>query len=131
MTQLNTIFTANLNDVLANNTHNFQQVFEFKTITDLDISNLWAIVNDEEFDFDKHELLPLEIDDSDDNEIFELPETFLARLAQYSVDDLATISEKWAGTEELQTEPSALLPIVEHLYQLAKKGKSVYFSQEM
>lgn len=131
MSQLNRIFIATFDDVLDNQTQNFQQVFDFSGITDLDISNLWAMVNDESFDFDKHEILPLDDIDDDEQEIFELPKAFLTRLAQYSTDDLATIAEQWANTEELQTEGNTLLPIVEHLYQLATTGKAVYFSQEI
>lgn len=81
--------------------------YDFGDITDLDISTLLAIAATETFDFDAHELLPLD-----------------------DTDDIARCAAAWAASEELNCDAADLLPIIENLCALARRienGQQLYF----
>lgn len=107
------------------------EVFEFSGMTDLDISNLYAIILDEAFDFDKHELEVLEVADDIDFELFELPKNLINELASLSQSELKHIAKLWAETDELQWQPEQTLPIVQALTNLATAENPIFFLQEV
>lgn len=100
-------------------------------MTDLDISNLYAIILDEAFDFDKHELEVLEVADDIDFELFELPKNLINELASLSQSELKHIAKLWAETDELQWQPEQTLPIVQALTNLATTENPIFFLQEV
>ena len=87
-------------------------IFEFGGITDLDLSNLFAIVVEEEFDFDLHELLP--VDEETQVELIEIPSRFLNALAARAESELPAIALQWSKTEELSCNPKILYPFLKH-----------------
>ena len=92
--------------------------YEFGGMTDLDVSTLFAIVAGEQFDFDKHELMPLE--DDTEAEIYPLPERFVQLMAQLSDADLARARSAWAQTEELDCEPAQVSAVIQQLREFAR-----------
>ena len=128
----NSLFSATRKEAIAyasNNTGEIAGIFEFGGITDLDLSNLFAIVANEEFDFDLHEFLPLE--DADPAELFELPSRFVDALAKKAESEISGISIQWSRTEELDCDPKDLEPIVASLIAFSKATdrKNLYFTQ--
>lgn len=103
-------------------------MYKFGGLTDLDISILFSIAADEEFDFDLHEILPM--DEVEDSEVFELPARFVQVLAAKGVADIPVLAKEWAATEELQCDPAGLIPVVTALIDLSKKvgAHHLYFT---
>ncbi|MCL2713522.1 MAG: hypothetical protein FWD68_02725 [Alphaproteobacteria bacterium] len=72
------VFLATRDDAIAQASASEGDVsglFKFGGITDLEMSTLFSILAGEEFDFDRHEILPLDADTRD--EIYELPEQLI------------------------------------------------------
>jgi len=127
----NSIFSASRKDAIAQangKKANVGGLYEFGGITDLDFSNLFSIIAGEEFNFDLHEILPLEAET--DCELFELPKRFIEVSAEKSESDVNSIASEWAATEELECEPENLVPIVSSFISLCKSAGSnnVYFT---
>ncbi|MEZ0472976.1 hypothetical protein [Luteimonas salinilitoris] len=128
----NALFVSSRENALAyvvNGNNDVPGLFEFGGITDLDISNLFSLATGEEFDFDKHELLPL--NDEQGQNLFELPDRFINVLSARSSSDAHELATQWSRTEELNCDPGGLVPIVEHLLKLSKAvgSNNVYFTQ--
>ena len=105
--------------------------YEFGGMTDLDLSNLYAIAAREEFDFDRHELLPL--DDSSESEIYSLPERFVKLMAQLSTHELEQAVQAWSQTKELACEAASVAPIALQLRELAQTlqaGEGIFLTVE-
>lgn len=127
----NSLFLASREAAIAHvngDTADISGLYAFGGITDLDISNLFSIVADEAFDFDQHEILPL--DEDTEVELFELPDRLVGLLAGKSSPDLPAIAAAWAATEELDCDPADLEPLVAAFAALcaAAQGKRVYFT---
>ena len=104
--------------------------YDFGDITDLDISTLLAIAATETFDFDAHELLPLDDTDDDNADIYPIPERYTRIFARLNAADIARCSAAWAASEELDCDAADLLPIIENLCALARRienGQQLYF----
>lgn len=132
MSHPNSIFSATREEAIAYASGKGGEVhglFEFGGLTDLDLSNLFSIVVDEDFDFDRHELLPLAEETPFD--LVELPMRFVEALAEKGEADIPDVAIRWSQTEELHCDPEDLMPIIRSLMALSKTAddKSVYFSQ--
>lgn len=128
----NSLFKATREEAVAyasSGRGEISELFEFGGITDLDLSNLFSIITGEEFDFDQHELLPLE--EGTEVDLIELPARFVSALACIEKNNIPKISIQWSETEELACDPKDLEPIVESLISLSKVAgdQSVYFTQ--
>ena len=96
----------------------------------LSFSTLLAIAATETFDFDAHELLPLDDTDDDNADIYPIPERYTRIFAELSAADIARCAAAWAGSEELDCDAADLLPIIENLCALARRienGQQLYF----
>lgn len=104
------------------NSHARFQSVEFKGLTNLEFGTLWAIVDGEEFDFDKHALLSL----SPEGEtwLFQFPVAYVQKLASLTPTRIDEASAEWAGTEELQWNPSEAKEVIVELTRLAKLSSS-------
>lgn len=127
----NTLFYSTRKDAIAHakgEPATVNDLYEFGGITDLDISIFFSIAAGEEFDFDLHEILPM--DELEDCEVFELPVRLVEVLAAKNEADIQPLAIEWAATEELQCDPADLSPIVAKLIELSKKvgGNRIYFS---
>ncbi len=94
------------------------ELVQFKGLTNLEFGTLWAIINGEEFDFDKHALESLA--PQDDTWLFRFPTAFVQKLASLTPAAIEEVSAAWADTEELQWDPSEAQEVVVELVRLAK-----------
>ncbi|MDO5639461.1 MAG: hypothetical protein Q4G28_06275 [Neisseria sp.] len=67
-------------------------------LTDLDISNVFAIAAGEAFEFDRHELTA--VVEEQDYSLYQLPARLLALLATASEADVQGWAEEWSKAEE-------------------------------
>lgn len=129
MSIANRLLLASPAAVLAYREAEDQPHYDFGGITDLDISTLLAIAAAEDFDFDTHELLPL--DDTDgDADIYPIPEHYARILAGLNHTDIARCAAEWAASEELDCDAADLMPIIDNLCALARRsenGRQLYF----
>lgn len=130
MSHPNSLFSASRKEAVAYVSGERKEVdnlFEFGGITDLDLSNLFSIVTDEAFDFDRHELLPIE--EGAPFDLIELPVSFVKALAAKEDADIPGIAMQWSKTDELDCDPGDLVPIIQSLMALSKTAgnKGVYF----
>lgn len=105
---------------------------EYKGFSDLELGTLWAILDQQEWDVDRHELeLIGDPADSDDAAfLFRFPDALVQRLADASAAALEAAAAEWAATEELDAEVEDIAPVVQTLQRLAGQAlgeqKSVY-----
>jgi hypothetical protein len=88
----------------------------------LEFGTLWAIINDEEFDFDKHALESLAPEEN--IWLFRFPPVFVQMLAALTPAAVKEVSAAWADTEELQWDPPEAEEVVVELVRLAKLASS-------
>lgn len=98
------------------------EVVQYKGLTNLEIGTLWAIMDSEEFDFDKHALESIKPQES--TWLFRLPDPLVQRLAGLSSESIAAIAPVWADTEELQWAPSEAEEVIVDMVRLAKSARS-------
>ncbi|QWF17545.1 hypothetical protein [Lysobacter capsici] len=98
-------------------------VASYNGLTDLEVSNLWAILTDEEWDIDVHELPGEPGDEDEDSMLSQFPAPLVNALAALQETALSDIAAQWAQSEELDWEPEALLPVVTDLRRLAAQAK--------
>lgn len=105
--------------------------YPFERITDVELSILWSILRDEEWDTDllDHFEMVFEVE-SGDRLIISVPQEMLDALAALPEDLVQEAAEVWAETEELDADPAEIRPIVDALITLGRKakadGKQVY-----
>lgn len=100
-------------------------VFETGNLTGVEITTLWAILEQIEWNADRHFVPELLSDGEGDSWLHELPPDLvrlLNGLDQTAVQDTA---RNWAATEELMCSPSDLLPGLNELSRLARKATEV------
>ena len=105
--------------------------YAFERITDVELSILWSILRDEEWDSDLLDHFDMIFEQGGGERlVIKLPAEFLAMVAQLEGEDLDEAAEIWAETEELDCETAEILPIVQALKNLAlasaDTGKGVY-----
>ena len=101
---------------------NMFEVVHFKGLTNLEFGTLWAIIEGEDFDFDKHALESLAA--QEETWLFRFPERYVKALAALTPSTAKDAAESWAETEELQWEPSEAQEVLDELVRLAKLASS-------
>jgi hypothetical protein len=103
---------------------------QYKRFTDLEISTLWAILEGNDWDVDRHALEYIEIGEDNEAWLNRFPDELTSLLAKLEPDSQAAVLEAWASTEELACDPAELQPVVDDLQRLASEAaaseKSVY-----
>jgi hypothetical protein len=94
------------------------EVAEFNRLTNLEFGTLWAIIQGEEFDFDKHALEKMA--PAADTWLFGFPAKYVQALAALTEPTIEEVAEAWADTEELQWEPDEAQEVVAEMVRLAK-----------
>jgi hypothetical protein len=94
------------------------ELVHFNGLTNLEFGTLWAIINAEEFDFDRHALESLA--PQGETWLFRFPTAFVQKLVALTPATIGELSAKWADTEELQWEPSEAKEVLVELVRLAK-----------
>lgn len=97
---------------------------KFERITDVELSILWSILRDEEWDSDLLDDFEMVFEEGGGERlIIKLPEEFLNMLVQLTPELAVEAAEVWADTEELQCEPEEVQPVIEALAALAHRSK--------
>ncbi len=98
---------------------------KFERITDVELSILWSILRDEEWDSDLLDHFEMVFEaGGGDRLIIQLPAEFLDTVAELPEDLVPEAAEVWADTEELQCEPSDVQPVIEALAALGRAAKA-------
>lgn len=92
-------------------------------LTSLEFESLWAILEEEEWNPEKHSLR--EVAASEETWVFAFPDACIDRLRQVKQEEIPDAAMQWAATEELDgSDPSDLVPAVEALVRLAGSARS-------
>ena len=97
----------------------------FRGLTDLNFSILWALIAEEQWDLTKHALTTIKLEEPGETWLFQFPQPFCERLAALSDEDVRSVSQAWAATEELTLDRwtvDDVLPVVERLRELSKRA---------
>lgn len=96
---------------------------QHKRITDVELSILWSILRDEEWDSDTLDLFEM-IFEADNGErlIIQIPHQLLSDLASVPSDLELELAEAWADTEELSCPAREVLPVVRGLTDLSRRA---------
>lgn len=109
----------------------FAERAKYKSITPLELSMLWAIMQGIQWDVALMDEFPclLQIN-SGERLIHGLPAAMVVELTRLTPEKVADVSPKWAAIEELCRPPEEARPVVEDLVRLslhaAESGQSVY-----
>lgn len=97
--------------------------FQHKRITDVELSILWSILRDEEWDSDTLDLFEMVFEaDNGDRLIIQLPHELMSDLASVPPDMELELAEAWADTEELSCPAREVLPVVRGLTDLSRRA---------
>jgi len=104
---------------------------QYKGITPLELSMLWAIMRGIEWDVASMDEFPCLLQqDGGERLIHQLPAGMITDLSKLTAEQIAIVTPKWAATEELAWPPDETRPVVEDLVRLARQatesGRSVY-----
>jgi len=97
----------------------------FRNLLDLNFSTLWAILLDEEWDLKKHALVTIKLEPPGDTWLFQFPNSYCELMAALTDEELRTVSESWAATEELTLSRFTVDdvgPIITELRRLSKNA---------
>ena len=100
----------------------FERV-EYKSFTGLEFGTLWAIVEDAEWDVDRHMLATIDTG-SEETWLEEFPEQLVRALAAIDEKQVTKIANAWGKTEEISSPGAELEPIIRDLRRLAKLSRS-------
>lgn len=97
--------------------------FQSKRITDVELSILWSILKDEEWDSDSlDEFEMVHESGHGDRLIIRLPPQLLTDIASVPPDMEQELAEAWADTEELACPAREILPVVRGLADLSRRA---------
>jgi hypothetical protein len=101
----------------------FADRLELKRLTELELSTLWAIMRNVEWDVSMLDQFPsILVRDGGERTILRLPDAFLTDLTGLSPADTPPVASKWAATDELGCKADDVLPVIEGLRTLALKA---------
>ncbi len=101
----------------------FERV-EFKGLTDLNFTILWALLEGRDWDVDTHALESVAMGKDGETWLFRFPAPLVAKLAALDKPGIARAAALWAQTEELMCEPAEIEPVVIELVRLARLSSS-------
>jgi len=99
---------------------------QYKQITSLELSMLYAILQDCEWNVDMMDEFECIRQREDGEEgIWHIPSTMIEKLVSCSDEHLWKVAQVWANTEELQWDASDAKMVLDDLIKLAQKVKQV------
>lgn len=105
-------------------------LFETGNLTSIEISTLWAILENTSWDSERHLLPELLSDGEGESWMHEFPLDLVLSLASLNDSSLQMVAVKWSETEELHCSPTDLVPGLKELRRLAqlaeREGESVF-----
>lgn len=97
--------------------------FQSKRITDVELSILWSILRDEEWDSDTLDDFTMIYEaENGDRLIIQLPPPLLTDLAAVPPEVEMELAEAWADTEELACPAREIMPVVRGLLDLSRRA---------
>lgn len=104
---------------------------QYKGITTLELTTLWALLDKKEWNVDLLETFEEVLYESDGEvTIHKVPEAFVTRLSKLSQSEIAAVSRLWAETEELQWKTEEAAEVIDALVKLSARaietGKQLY-----
>ena len=101
----------------------FTERAEYKGITPLELSMLWAIMRGVEWDVASMDEFPcLLAIDGGERLIHRLPAAMASDLALLSPDRITSVTSAWAATEELSCSPEDIRPVLDDLVRLSRRA---------
>jgi hypothetical protein len=105
---------------------------QYTSFTVLELSTLWALMRDAEWDANLLDQFPSVFEqDGGHRAINRLPTAMIETLARLTPEQVLVAATKWAATEELACAPGDVLPIIDGLVRLAQTatatGQGLYF----
>jgi hypothetical protein len=97
---------------------------EFKSLTSLEFTTLWAILENVDWDVEHHELIDESNEGDDESWLFRFPEQLVDLLAAMNETTLIDANSLWAATDEIDCDPSEMLPVTQQLQALAIKARA-------
>ena len=91
-------------------------------LTNLEFETLWAIVDHEEWDAERHALE--QISSTDASWTFQFPAAYVAKLQSLDADKIRKAATSWSATEEIGASPDDVLPVIESLMTLAQSASA-------
>jgi len=75
---------------------------ELRNLTDLNFSTLWALLENEEWDIDNHELEEIDFASDGESWLFKFPDKLCILLSSLNSARSQPLAEAWAKTDELK-----------------------------
>jgi hypothetical protein len=110
---------------------NFTERAQYKGLTPLELSTLWAIMRRVEWDAAQmDDFTCLLQKDGGERLIHRFPSAMVDALGQLAADQTRDFATGWAATEELSCSPADIHPVVEGMARLARlasaSGRGLY-----
>jgi hypothetical protein len=96
---------------------------QYRGMTPLELSTLWAITQKKEWDVAMMDQFPeVLIVDGGQRLIYQVPGAAVKRFASLSEAEVGAAAGAWSQTEELACEAADVQPVVEEIVRLSKRG---------
>ena len=99
-------------------------VREFKGLTSLEFGTLWAILEKQEWDVDRHMLIDVAFGEGNESWLHQFQDEYVGLLAALDADAMQAAAQEWAQSEELDCDAEAVLPVVQALVELSREAIS-------
>lgn len=96
---------------------------EYKNYTPLSIAELWAGLDDEILNLERHDLEAVLIADGGESWLFRFPDKLSEQIAQIDSDRVGVIAAKWAGSEEVPGGGPDNEPVLYDLIRLCNSAR--------
>ena len=104
----------------------FAERTEYRRITTLELSMLWAIMRDVEWSVALMDEFPCLFQEKDGNWfIHRLAKAMLVDLTRLTPEQIAALAPKWAATEELRWPPHAAHEVIVDIVRLARRAEQI------
>ena len=96
---------------------------QYKNYTTLSIAELWAVLDNEILDLDRHDLEAVSIADSGESWLFRFPDKLSEKISQIDSGRVEIIAAKWANSEEVPGDGPDNEPVLYDLIRLCNSAK--------
>jgi hypothetical protein len=97
-------------------------------LTALEFETLWAILEGDDWDPEKHALPAVSV--GEESWTHQFPAAYVEKLHQLDSSAITSAAAAWAATEEVSATPEEMSPVIEQLVALArsarKQGKGLF-----
>jgi len=97
-------------------------VREFKGLTSLEFGTLWAILEKQEWNVDRHMLVDVAFGEEHESWLHQFQDEYAGLLAGLDADAMQAAAQEWARSEELDCDAEAVLPVVQALVELSREA---------